>query len=77
MSVRWLGLALVALLAAGILLIKHRSWPVVGYSAASAPRVILVADLSEAGGEDACAKIIEAVQVARSRKVRAMVLGSE
>ena len=75
MKVRWLGLALVALLAAGILLVKHRSSPVA--SSASAPQVILVADLNEAGGEDACAKIIEAVQSARSRKVRTMVLGPD
>jgi tetrahydromethanopterin S-methyltransferase subunit A len=73
MKVRWVGLALVALLAAGMLLVKHRSSTVPG--SASAPQVILVADLNEAGGEDACAKIIEAVQSARSRKVRTMVLG--
>ena len=75
MSVRWVGLVMVALLAAGILLIKRQPSPVAGSSSASAPQVILVADLSEAGGEDACAKIIGAVQAAQARKVRTMVLG--
>ena len=74
MQVRWWGVALVVLLATGIVLAKHRPSPVAGYSPASVPQVILVADMSEAGGEDACAKIIEAVQTAQSRKVRTKVL---
>jgi hypothetical protein len=69
MKAKWIGLVAVAAIAVVIIASKAR----VGQetpTAAAPPRVILVADLSEADEEgDACAEIIQAVRTVRKRGV--------
>lgn len=71
MKVKWIGLVAVALIAIAILAFKahvSRETPVA--VADSFPRVLLVADLSEADSEgDACAEIIRSVRAARARGI--------
>lgn len=69
MKVNWPGILAVALVAIAITAykvhVKHET--VVGV--AGLPRVLLVADLSEADSADACAEIIHSVRAARERGV--------
>ena len=69
MKAKWIGLLTVAVIAVVIIASKTR----VGQetpTAAAPPRVLLVADLSEADEEgDACAEIIQAVRAVRKRGV--------
>ena len=69
MKAKWIGLIAVAAIAVVIIASKAR----VGQetlTAAVPPRVLLVADLSEADEEgDACAQIIQAVRIVRKRGV--------
>lgn len=77
MDKKWIGLAAVALLAGGVLLVKQSERSPVASTAATSgtPQVLLLADMSEAGGEDGCAKIIRAVEMAGARNVRVATFG--
>lgn len=77
MDKKWIGLAVVALLAGGVVLVKQRDRPPVasGAMTSGTPQVLLLADMSEAGGEDNCAKIIRAVEVASERRVKVATFG--
>lgn len=72
MNRKWVGLAAVALLVGGVLAVKQgeRSPDASAAAATDAPQVLLLADMSEAGGADGCARIIKAVQSAEQRHVR-------
>lgn len=69
MKAKWIGLVAIAAIVVVIIASKAR----VGQetpAAAAPPRVLLVADLSEADEEgDACAQIIQAVRTVRKRGV--------
>jgi len=77
MDKKWIGLAVVALLADGVLVAKQSERPPVASAAATsgAPQILLLADMREAGGEDGCARIIKAVEVANERRVRVATFG--
>ena len=69
MKAKWIGLIAVAAIAMVIVATKARVGRETPTSAAP-PRVLLVADLSEADEEgDACAQIIQAVRAVRKRGV--------
>ena len=71
MKVRWIGLVAVVLIAAAIIGYKSRiSSASDQQNGAAPPRVLLVADLSEADeAGDACAEIIQSVRAARARGI--------
>lgn len=79
MKLKWFGLVAVALIAIAILAYKahvSRETPVA--VADSFPRVLLVADLSEADSEgDACAEIIRSVRAARTRGITVQELNPD
>lgn len=68
MKVNWRGIVAVTVIVIAIsaykIHIKHAT-----FAGDSAPRVLLVADLSEADSADACAEIIHSVRAARERGV--------
>ncbi len=69
MKVKWTGLIAVAVVAVLIVISKTRAGRETPADA-GLPRVLLVADLSEAGEEgDACAQIIQTVRAAGSRGI--------
>jgi hypothetical protein len=72
MKVQWLGVAFVAVLVAGILVLKsHTSRQLVPSASSQSPAVILVADFHEAEeNDDPCAAIIRAVREASKRGIR-------
>jgi len=74
MKVKFSGIAAVMLVVAGIMAYKiHiRHAPVASES--DSPRVLLVADLSEADSADACADIIGSVRAARERGIQVQEL---
>ena len=74
MKTRWIGLGVVALLVAGVLILKLQSQTPSEAANTGAPQVVLVADMNEAGGYDECAKIISAVQAAQKHNIRAVIL---
>lgn len=76
---KWVGLAAVALTAITIIAYKSRISPQSATADAEGlPRVLLVADLSEADAEDdACAEIIRAVRAARARGVTVQELNPD
>ena len=74
MKTRWIGVALVAIAAVGIVGYKqHRlrteSGQVAQGPSSEKPEIILVVDLREAGSEDNCAEIIRLVRAAAGRGV--------
>ena len=71
MKVKWLGLVTVLLVAGAIIGYKaHMSAGPRAEAKAVLPRVLLVADLSEADAKgDACAEIIRLVRAARDRGI--------
>lgn len=69
MKVTWRGIAAVALVAIGITAYKVHTKHATISGAERLPRVLLVADLSEADSADACAEIIHSVRAARDRGV--------
>lgn len=79
MKVKWIGLVAVALVAGLIIAYKQRAPQ--GTAATDAhrlPRVLLVADLSEAdSGGDPCAEIIRSVRAARARGVAVQELNHD
>ena len=69
MKVKWSGIVAVALVVVAITAYKvHAKHPTIA-GAEGLPRVLLVADLSEADSADACAEIIHSVRAARERGV--------
>ena len=76
MDKKWIGLGLVVLLAGGVVAFKQSERSPVASAAMSEgrPQILLLTDMSEAGGEDNCAKIIKAVQMAGERSVRVTIL---
>lgn len=77
MKVKWSGIIAVMLVVVGItaykIHIKHA--PVASEN--DLPRVLLVADLSEADSADACADIIRSVQAARERGIQVQELNPD
>lgn len=71
MKVKWIGLVAVALIAGAIIGYKaQRSSVTQAASSAAPPRVVLVADMSEANVPgDSCAEIIHLVQAAHNRGI--------
>lgn len=76
MDKKWIGLGLVVLLAGGVVAVKQSERSPVANAAMSEsrPQILLLTDMNEAGGEDNCAKIIKAVQMAGERRVRVTIL---
>lgn len=75
MKTSWIGLGAVVLVAGGLIAYKMERPPAPPQHAGTAervavPQVLMVADLSEAGTQDGCGKIIAAVQAAEQRHVR-------
>lgn len=69
MKVKWSGIVAVALVVIAITAYKIHTKHATVTGAQGLPRVLLVADLSEADSADACAEIIHAVRAARERGV--------
>jgi hypothetical protein len=69
MKVNWPGIAAVALVVIAITAYKVHTKHATIAGAEGLPRVLLVADLSEADSADACAEIIHSVRAARERGV--------
>ena len=69
MKVNWSGISVVALVVIVITAYKIHTKHATIAGAKGLPRVLLVADLSEADSADACAEIIHSVRAARERGV--------
>lgn len=69
MKVNWPGIVFVALVVIAITAYKIHTKHATIAGADGLPRVLLVADLSEADSADACAEIIHSVRAARERGV--------
>lgn len=70
MKMKWIGLIAVVLVAGAIIGYKAYVSPPHAASSAAVPRVLLVADMSEAdSADDSCAEIIHLVQAARGRGI--------
>ena len=69
MKVKWPGIAAVVLVVIAITVYKIHAKHATVAGAEGLPRVLLVADLSEADSADACAQIIHSVRAARERGV--------
>ena len=67
MRVKWPGIVGVVLVLVSITAYKVHTKHATVAGADGLPRVLLVADLSEADSEDACAEIIHSVRAARQR----------
>jgi len=77
MKVKWSGLLAVAIIALAITAYKvHTSHATVA-GADGLPRIVLVADLSEADSADACAEIIHSVRAARDRGLQVQELSPD
>lgn len=77
MKVKWSGIVAVALVVIAITAYKVHTKRVTVGEAKGPPRVLLVADLSEADSADACAEIIQSVRAARERGVPVQELSPE
>lgn len=79
MKVKWIGLFAVAIVAIAIIAFKANvSQEMATTDSDALPRVLLVADLSEADSEDdACAEIIRAVRAAGARGVAVQELNPD
>jgi len=69
MKVKWSGIMAVALIVIAIIAYKVHTKHVIVAGGDVLPRVLLVADLSEADSADPCTEIIHAVRAARERGV--------
>lgn len=70
MKVHWIGLGAVALVASAIIGYKTQVLPQVQATDTGLPRVLLLAELSEADSAvDSCAEIIHLVRAARDRGI--------
>ena len=77
MKVNWVGIAAVALVVIAITVHKVHTKRSLIAGAEGLPRVLLVADLSEADSADACAEIIQSVRAARERGIQVQELGPD
>ncbi|MBV8477940.1 MAG: hypothetical protein JOZ36_14850 [Acidobacteria bacterium] len=77
MKIKWPGIVAVAMVAIAIIGFKgHQKRTAVAVKE-GIPRVVLVADLSEADSADACADIIRSVREARARGIQVEELNSD
>lgn len=77
MKVNWVGIGAVALIVMAITAYKVHIKHAIVAGADGLPRVLLVADLSEADSAEACAEIIQSVRAARERGVQVQELGPD
>jgi len=69
MKVNWAGIVTVVFIVIAITVYKEHVKHAMVAGADGLPKVLLVADLSEADSADACAEIIQSVRAARERGV--------
>ena len=77
MKVNWVGIVTVVFIAITITAYKVHIKHAIVAGGDGLPRVLLVADLSEADSADACAQIIQSVRAARERGVQVQELGPD
>ena len=78
MKIHWIGLGAVALAASAIIAYKSQALPQVQTANAAPPRVVLLAELSEADNAgDSCAEIIHLVRAARDRGIAVQELSPD
>ena len=77
MRVKWPGIVGVVLVVISIAAYKVHTKHATVAGADGLPRVLLVADLSEADSADACAEIIQSVRAARDRGVQVQELSPD
>jgi thioredoxin-like negative regulator of GroEL len=77
MKIKWSGIVAVALIAIGIAAYKVQTKRTTVVGTDRVPRVLLVADLSEADSADACAEIIHSVRAAGERGVQVLELSPD
>lgn len=69
MKIKWSGILAVVVIVIGITAYKRHTVHAAATSENHPPRVLLVADLSEADSADACADIIRSVRATRQRGI--------
>ena len=74
MKIKWSGILAVVVIVIGIAAYKRHTTHAAATSENDPPRVLLVADLSEADSADACADIIRSVRATRQRGIPAQEL---
>ncbi len=78
MKLKWFGIVAVIFIGASLVALKLRAdAPGATNSEAGPTQVLIVADLGEAGTNDGCGKLIDAVRAARARGVRTVELSPE
>lgn len=78
MKIQWIGLGVVALAASAIIAYKTQVLPQAQAANAAQPRVVLLAELSEADNTgDSCAEIIHLVRAARDRGIAVQELSPD
>lgn len=78
MKVKWSGIATVALIMVTITVYKvHTKRATATAPDGGLPKVVIIADLSEADSADACAEIIHSVRGARERGVQVQELSPD
>lgn len=78
MKIQWIGLGAVALAASAIIAYKTQFLPQAQAANAAPPRVVLLAELSEADNAgDSCAEIIHLVRAARDRGIAVQELSPD
>ena len=77
MKVKWSGIVAVMLVVVGITAYKIHTKHAPVASENDLPRVLLVADLSEADSADACADIIRSVRAAHERGIQVQELSPD
>ncbi len=78
MKLKWFGIVAVIFIGAALVALKPRAdAPGATNSEAGPTQVLIVADLGEAGTNDGCGKLIDAVRAARARGVRTVELSPE
>lgn len=77
MKIKWSGIVAVALITIAIATYKVQTKRTTVVGTDGVPRVLLVADLSEADSADACAEIIHSVRAARERGVQVLELSPD
>ena len=77
MKVNWVGIVTVVFIAITITAYKVHIKHAIVAGGDGLPRVLLVADLSEADSADACAEIIHSVRAARARGIQVQELSPD
>jgi hypothetical protein len=77
MKIKWSGIMAVALIVITIIAYKIQTKRTTVGETDGIPRVLLVADLSEADSADPCAEIIQSVRAARERGVQVQELSPD